>query len=81
MVTGLEEAALAATVLAVRRDPGARDAVEKCWLPLQEAQHDGQRSVLLLGWAFLALDDPASAWECFRSAVEAGQRTAELLAG
>ncbi|MGW1340653.1 tetratricopeptide repeat protein [Kribbella sp. NPDC002412] len=72
MATGLEEAARAAAVLAVRQDPGAREAVDRCWAPLQEVQPDGQRSALLVGWAYLALDDPASAWECFRAAVAYG---------
>jgi tetratricopeptide (TPR) repeat protein len=69
VVTGLEEAAQAAAVLAVRRDPGARDAVEKCRRSLEEVQEHGQRSALLLGWAYLALDEPADAWELFRAAI------------
>lgn len=77
---------MAATVLAVRRDPEAREAVDKCWRPLQELQPDGQRSAFLLGWAYLALDDYASAWECLRAAVAYGTEPeltgrAALLAG
>lgn len=86
MTTGLEEATRAAALLAVRRSPGAREAVDKCWYPLQQTQPDGQRSALLLGWSYLALDDPASAWECLRAAVAYGTEPeatgrAALLAG
>lgn len=83
---GLEQDALAATVLAVRRDPRAREAVEACRRRLREVQEDGQRSALLLGWGCLALDDPESAWEFLRAATAYGTEPvatgrAALLAG
>ncbi|TCC26103.1 hypothetical protein [Kribbella sindirgiensis] len=69
MPTDLELAALAAANLAVRRDPAAADAVETCRTALADQVPDGQRIALLVGWGYLALDEPTEAWECFRAAV------------
>lgn len=69
MPTDLERSALAAANLAVRRDPTAADAVEKCRAALADHVPDGQRIAFLIGWAYLALDDSTEAWECFRAAV------------
>lgn len=69
MPTDLELSALAAAKLAVRRDPTAADAVEKCRAALADQVPDGQRVAFLVGWGYLALDEPTEAWECFRAAV------------
>lgn len=86
MPTDLERSALAAANLAVRRDPAAADAVEKCRAALADRVPDGQRIAFLVGWAYLALADWPSAWESFRAAAssDADSRTtgrAALLAG
>ncbi|MGW7684801.1 hypothetical protein ACWGID_28935 [Kribbella sp. NPDC054772] len=64
---GLDQDVLAATILAVRREPRARDAVRACYDQFRETQENGQRSTLLFGWAHLALGDFAEAWEPFRA--------------
>ncbi|MET9317918.1 hypothetical protein ABZX12_39355 [Kribbella sp. NPDC003505] len=76
MRTDLEQAALTATELAVRRDPAAADAVENCREALAERVPDAQRIAFLIGWAYLALDDPASAWEAFRAAASSDRTVA-----
>jgi hypothetical protein len=60
---------MAAAKLAVRRDPAAAQAIERCRHELADAKPGGQRGALLVGWGYLALGEPAEAWECFRAAV------------
>ncbi len=69
MPTDLERSALAAAKLAVQQDPTAAEAVENCRAALADQVPDGQQIALLVGWAYLALDEPTEAWECFRAAV------------
>lgn len=76
MRTDLEHAALTATELAVRRDPAAADAVENCREALAERVPGARRIAFLIGWAYLALDDPASAWEAFRAAASSDRTVA-----